>query len=116
MKHLLHAEFGFLLTSLGGSEPAGKPGRRPRTLEKGQVGAFRVSKPARLPKYLGPDFLEILFAENKETGFAEIPRAPTAAKPAKATRNAGPTSRGKASWDVYRVRNQQSLALALLLD
>jgi hypothetical protein len=105
-----------LLPSPCGSEPAGMPGHRPRTRADAPVKAFRVSKPARLPKYLGPDFLAVLFPENNEPAPAEIPRVPAAAEEAKATRNAGPKSLGKVSWDVYAARSPRSLALALLLD
>jgi hypothetical protein len=105
-----------LLASPSGSEPAGRPGQRPRTRADAPVRPFRVRKPARLPKYLGPDFLEILFAENKEVDAAEIPRVPTAAEAAKASRDAGPKSLGKVFWDVYAARSPRSLALALLLD
>lgn len=105
-----------LLASPSGSEPAGKPGQRPRTRSDAPVEALRVRKSARQPKFLGPDFLEILFAENKEADAAEIPRGQTPAEADKVTRDAGPKSLGKASWDVYWVSNSRSLALALLLD
>ena len=67
-------------------------------------------------EYLGPDFLAILFAENKEAVAAEFARVPTAAEAAKATRDAGPKSRQEVYWDVYGARSPRSLALALLLD
>ena len=73
-----------LLNSPGGSQRAGMPVQRPRTLAKRQVG-----KPSRLHKDLGPDFLALLFAEHKETDAAEISREQTAAGAAKAPCDAG---------------------------
>lgn len=104
-----------LLASPGGSEPAGKPGRRPRTRSEAPVKSLRVCKHARLPKYLGPDFLAVLFPESKVADAAGITRGQTPAEAAKTTREAGPKSLG-VSWDVYWVSNSRSLALALLLD
>jgi hypothetical protein len=112
----LTKEIAKLLAGPGGSEPAGMAGQRPRTRAKAQAGAFRVRKPARLRKYLGPDFLAVLFPENKEADAAGIPRGQTPAEAAKDTRYAAPRSLGKISWDVYRAGNPRSLALALLLD
>ena len=105
-----------LLASPRGSEPAGRPGQRPRTRAEAPVKSPRVRKSARQPKFLGPDFFEILFAENKEADAAEIPRGQAVADAVKASRDAGPKSLGKVFWDVYAARSPRSLALALLLD
>ncbi len=101
-----------LLTNLGGSEPAGMQGQRSRTLAKIQGG-----KSARVPKYLGPDFLELLFAEHIEADAAEIPREQGRQhrQQGEALKD-GRKYRQEVSWDVYSVRNPRSLALALLLD
>ena len=101
-----------LLTNLGGSEPAGMQGQRSRTLAKIQGG-----KSARVPKYLGPDFLDLLFAEHKETVAAEIPREQGRKhRPHGEALKDGGKFLWEVSWDVYNVRNPRSLALALLLD
>ena len=101
-----------LLTNLGGSEPAGMPVRRPRTLTKSQFG-----KSARVPKYLGPDFLDLLFAEHKKTDTAEIPREQGRKHwPHREALKDGRIFLREVSWDVYRASNPRSLALALLLD
>ncbi len=101
-----------LLTSSGGSQRAGMQGQRSRTLAKIQGG-----KSARVPKYLGPDFLDLLFAEHKETDAAEIPREQGRQhrQQGEALKD-GRKSRQEVSWDVYSVRNSRSLALAWLLD
>lgn len=101
-----------LLTNLGGSQRAGMPFQRPRTLAKGQVG-----KPARLHKDQGPDFLALLFAEHKKTDTAEIPREQgSQRRPHGEALKDGGKFLWEVSWDVYNVRNPRSLALALLLD
>ena len=74
-----------LLISPGVSQRAGKPGQRPRTRAEAPIKALRVSKAARPPKFLGPDFFEILFPENKDAADPGITRGQTAAETAKAT-------------------------------
>ena len=101
-----------LLTSSSGRQRAGIPVRRPRTLAKIQGG-----KSARVPKSLGPDFLDLLFAEHKETDTAEIPRELGRQHwPHREALKDGRKFLREVSWDVYRVHNTRSLALALLLD
>ena len=74
-----------LLTSPGGSQRAGMPVQRSRTRAEAPVKALRVSKAARPPKFLGPDFFEILFPDNKDAADAGITRGQTAAEVAKTT-------------------------------